>query len=63
LAPTIKLDQIDYVLAHAATETQSEAAHRAAAWYVARLLAHFGRAQVLSWLRSGLPGSAIDSLK
>jgi len=63
LAPTIKLDQIDYVLAHAATETQSEAAHRAAAWYVARLLAHSGRAQVLSWLRSGLPGSAIDSLK
>jgi stage II sporulation protein D len=62
-APTLKLDKIDHALAHSTTETQSEAAHGAAAWYAARLLARFGRTQVLSWLRTSLPASAIDSLK
>lgn len=42
-------------LADATSEAQSEAAHRAAAWYAAQLLARYGRAQVLEWLRSGLP--------
>jgi stage II sporulation protein D len=63
LAPTIKLNQVDQALTHATTDSQSEAAHRAAALYAARLLAHFGGAQVLTWLRTGLPASALDSLK
>jgi stage II sporulation protein D len=62
-APTLKLDQIDRALAHAATESQSQVAHRAAAWYAALLLAHFGRDQVIGWLRTGLPGSALAGLR
>ena len=58
-APTLKLDQIDQAIAHAATEAQSEAAHRAAAWFAARLIARYGRAQVMEWLHSGLPASAL----
>jgi stage II sporulation protein D len=61
--PALQLDQIDRALAHAATEAQSQAAHRAAAWYAARLLDRFGRAQVLAWLRSGLPASALAALQ
>ena len=61
--PTLKLDQVDRALAHAATESQSQAAHRAAAWYAARLLRHYGRAQVLNWLRTTLPASALAELK
>ena len=61
-APTLKLDQIDRALAHAATELQSEAAHRAAAWYAARLLARFGRDQVMGWLRTALPAGILASL-
>jgi stage II sporulation protein D len=62
-APTLKLDQIDRELARAATDSQSQTAHRAAAWYAARLLARFGRDQVMGWLRTGLPTSALASLK
>jgi stage II sporulation protein D len=62
-APTLKLEQIDRELSHAATESQSQAAHRAAAWYAARLLTRFGREQVIGWLRSGLPASALAGLK
>ena len=62
-APTLKLDQIDRALALAATESQSQAAHRAAAWYAARLLTRFGRDQVMNWLRTGLPAGALASLK
>lgn len=61
--PALKLDQIDHALTHAATEEQSEAAHRAAGWYFERLLARFGRARVMGWLKNGLPASAIASLK
>lgn len=62
-APTLKPDQIDRALAHADTESQSQAAHRAGAWYAARLLTRFGRDQVMGWLRTGLPASAFASLK
>jgi stage II sporulation protein D len=62
-APTLKLDQIDRALANAAAESQSEAAHRAAAWYAARLLARFGRDQVMGWLRTSLPAGVLASLK
>ncbi|MGA2167763.1 MAG: SpoIID/LytB domain-containing protein [Terracidiphilus sp.] len=61
--PALKLDQIDRALAHAATEAQSQAAHRAAAWYATRLLDRFGRAQVLAWLRSAVPASALAALQ
>jgi stage II sporulation protein D len=62
-APSLKLDEIDRALAHAASEAQSQGAHRAAGWYAARLLERFGRAQVLGWLRSGVPASAVAALK
>jgi stage II sporulation protein D len=62
-APKLKLDEIDRALAQAANEAQSQAAHRAAGWYAARLLERFGHAQVLAWLRTGLPASAVAALK
>jgi stage II sporulation protein D len=46
-------------LAHAASEAESESAHRAAGWYAQQLLDRFGRAQVLEWLRAGVPQSAL----
>lgn len=63
LAPALKLDQDDRELARAATEAESIAAHRAAAWYAARLLARFGRDQVMGWIRTGVPVGALASLK
>jgi stage II sporulation protein D len=63
LPSNLKPDQIDHALAHATNEAQSQAAHRAAAWYAARLLNRFGRTQVMAWLRGGLPDSALVSLK
>jgi stage II sporulation protein D len=60
--PTLKIDEIDHALAHAASEAQSQAAHRAAGWYAARLLERFGRTQVVDWLRSGVPASAVARL-
>ncbi|MGA3264098.1 MAG: SpoIID/LytB domain-containing protein [Terracidiphilus sp.] len=62
-APKLKLGEIDRALVHAASKAQSQAAHRAAGWYAARLLERFGSAQVLAWLRSGLPASAVAALK
>jgi stage II sporulation protein D len=60
--PALKIDAVDVALAHASTEAESESAHDAAAWYAAQLLARYGRAQVLEWLRSGLPAGAVASL-
>jgi stage II sporulation protein D len=60
--PALKLDEIDRALAHAATEAQSQAAHRAAARHAQRLLDRYGRAQVLDWLHFGLPPSAVSNL-
>ncbi len=61
-APALALNAIDSPLAHASTEAESAAAHRAAAWYAAQLLARYGRAQVLEWLRSGLPAGVVATL-
>jgi stage II sporulation protein D len=61
--PALKLDEIDRALAHAASEEQSQDAHRAAGWYAARLIARFGREQVIEWLRAGLPANAVAALK
>jgi stage II sporulation protein D len=54
---------IDQKLAHAASEKDSEAAHRAAGRYAQQLLDHFGREQVVVWLRSGVPQSALAALR
>ncbi|HEY1901693.1 MAG TPA: SpoIID/LytB domain-containing protein [Terracidiphilus sp.] len=61
--PILKLDETDRGLTHAATEAQSEAAHQAAAGYAQRLLDRYGRAQVLAWLRAGLPASALPAVR
>jgi stage II sporulation protein D len=61
--PTLKLDEVDRALAHAATEAQSHAAHRAAGWYAQRLLDHYGKAQVSAWLRSGLPPTVAGDMR
>jgi stage II sporulation protein D len=60
--PTIPLPQLDNLLAHPASESQSAAAHRAAATYTARLVTRYGRSQVLAWLASSLPTSAVSNL-
>jgi stage II sporulation protein D len=60
--PALSIDAVDAALAHASTEAESEAAHRAAAWYAAQLLTRCGRAQILEWLRSGLPAGVVASL-
>jgi len=62
-APALTPDAVDAALAHASSEAESEAAHRAAAWYAAQLLARYGRAQVLDWLRSDLPAGVVNGLR
>jgi stage II sporulation protein D len=61
--PTLTVESINAKLAHAANEAESEAAHEAAGWYAQHLLDRFGRAQVLDWLRTGVPQSALDALR
>jgi stage II sporulation protein D len=62
-ARSLTPEAIDLALAHADSEAQSEAAHRAAAWYATQLLNRYGRARVLEWLRSGLPGGVVSDLE
>ncbi|MGD0480053.1 MAG: SpoIID/LytB domain-containing protein [Terracidiphilus sp.] len=61
--PALTIDGISAALAHPASEDESEAAHRAAAWYAAQLLTRYGRAQVLDWLRSDVPASVVAALR
>jgi stage II sporulation protein D len=61
-APKLSPEAVDDVLAHAATEADSAAAHRAAEWYVAQLLTRYGRAQVLEWLKSGIHAGVVATL-
>ena len=58
-APVMSLGTLSAALANASTEAQSTAAHRDAAIYAARLLDRYDRAQVLDWLRSGIPSNAL----
>jgi len=60
--PTLTLESVNDKLAHAKNEAESEAAHKAAGWYAQQLLDKFGRAQVLEWLRSEVPQSALAVL-
>jgi stage II sporulation protein D len=61
--PAVTIEALDRKLAHAASEAESEAVHRAAGWYAQQLLNRFGRAQVLEWLRTGVPPSALVVLR
>ena len=58
----LTIDETNAALAHPASEAESEAAHRAAAWYAAQLLARYGRTQVLDWLRSDVPAGVVAGL-
>jgi stage II sporulation protein D len=60
--PKLTVDEINAAFAHPASEDESEAAHRAAAWYAAQLLNRYGRAQVLDWLRSDVPAGVVVAL-
>ena len=60
--PNLSVDETNAALAHPENGSQSEAAHRAAGWYAARLLDRYERAQVLTWLRSGIPGNMIAGI-
>ena len=60
--PTLTLELAEQELAHAASEADSEEAHRAAGWYAQQLLDRFGREQVVGWLRTGVPQSALRNL-
>jgi stage II sporulation protein D len=57
--PLLKISAVDATLIRASSEADSETAHRAAQWYAARLVDRYGRAQVLAWLRSGIPGGVV----
>jgi stage II sporulation protein D len=57
------LESVNEKLAHAASEKESEAAHHAAGWYAQQLLNRYGRAQVLEWLRMGLPKNVLLTLR
>ena len=61
--PNLTLDKVNAELVHSSTEAESEAAHRSAGWYASQLIAHFGLPQVLEWLRSDLPQSALAVLR
>jgi stage II sporulation protein D len=61
-APKLSPEAVDDALAHAATEAESGSAHHAAEWYAAQLLAHYGRAQVLDWLKSDVPAGVVAAL-
>lgn len=60
--PVLTPEQAGQKLAHAESEAESTAAHEAAGWYAAQLLDRYGRAQVLEWLRSGVPERALAIL-
>jgi stage II sporulation protein D len=61
--PDLSIDKVNEELVHSRSEAESEAAHRAAGFYAAQLLAHFGRPQVLEWFRSDVPQSALAVLR
>lgn len=61
--PAMSCEQASAALAHAQSEKEAEAGHRAAGWYAAALLHRYGRAQVLEWLQSGPPISVVEGLR
>jgi hypothetical protein len=61
--PMLTPEQTSQKLAHAANEAVSATAHNAAGWYAAQWLDRYGRATVLEWLRTGVPQSALATLR
>jgi len=61
--PALTPDAVNEKLAHAVNEADSKAAHRAAGWYAQQLFDRYGRTQVLEWLRTGVPQSALVTLR
>jgi stage II sporulation protein D len=61
--PMLTSEQTSQKLAHAANEAVSATAHNAAGWYAAQWLDRYGRATVLEWLRTGVPQSALATLR
>jgi stage II sporulation protein D len=60
--PKITPEADEVALAHARTESESAEAHRAAEWYAAQLLRRYGSAQLLDWLKSGVPAGVVAAL-
>jgi stage II sporulation protein D len=61
--PTVTLELVEQKLAHAASEAESEEAHRVAGYYVQLLLDRFGREQVVGWLRTGVSQGVLVGLR
>lgn len=61
-SPALTPEADNNALVHAGTETESAEAHRAAEWFAAQLFTRYGRAQVLDWLKSGVPSSVVVTL-
>jgi stage II sporulation protein D len=60
--PGLTLANVEAGLRHPDTEAQSEAAHREAAIYAARVLDRYGRDEVMRWLRSGVPAQVVSGI-
>jgi stage II sporulation protein D len=63
VASKMRLEDVDRKLAQPASEGESEAAHAAAQWYTQKLLESYGRAQVIAWLRNGVPSQAMTAVQ
>ena len=59
----MSLDELNNMLKNAQNEAESERAHNTAAYYAGVLIQKYGRAQVESWLRNGLPESAVQFIE
>ena len=62
VGPKMNPEQTNRTLAHPVNESEFEAAHKAAQWYAEKLLANYGRTQVIAWLRSGVPTQAMTAV-
>lgn len=61
--PAMNIEATDAALADATTAAVSASAHRSAEYYAEELLHRYGRAQVVEWLRSGLPAGIATNLR
>jgi stage II sporulation protein D len=60
--PVLTLENVEAGLRRSDTEAQSEAVHRDAAIYAARVLDRYGRDEVIRWLRSGVPAQVVSGI-
>ena len=61
--PSMPIDSVEALLSRATAASESETAHHAAAEYCAILLSRYGREQVITWLRSGVPDAVTVPLR